>query len=314
MWRIIPLGSEFAEWGAVMSDRDVISVGDMKVGATMVFNHRTDPGFVVESVRLVEAAGINSVWLPEHVIFLPEYESTYPYSADGKIPGDPEGVLDPFTALTFIAASTERIRLGTGICLVPQRQPIYTAKMVADLDYLSRGRVDFGVGIGWLKEEFDHLNMDFRARARRCVEYVEVMQALWAPGLARYQGETVTLNGCYFNPKPVQQPHPPIFFGGESDAALRRVVSHGQGWYGFNMSPETLAERLQRLRELAESADRDPDSILIYVGPAGHPINPDTVGQYAQLGVDQLVVPLAAGNLEKLQARTESMMERLGVA
>lgn len=293
--------------------RDVITVGGMKIGATMVFNHRTRPDFVVESVQLVEAAGLNSVWLPEHVIFLPEYESTYPYSADGKIPGNPEGVLDPFAALTFIAASTQRIRLGTGICLVPQRQPIYTAKMVADLDYLSGGRVDFGVGIGWLKEEFDHLNMDFRTRARRCVEYVEVMQALWAPGLAHYQGETVTLDGCHFNPKPIQQPHPPILFGGESDGALRRVVSHGQGWYGFNMAPEALAGRLQRLYELAEAADRDPQSILIYVGPAGHPINPDTVAQYAELGVDQLVVPLAAGNIDKLNDRTSAMMGRLGL-
>ena len=299
--------------GAVSALGDVITIGNMKVGATMVFNHHTRPEFVTESVQLVEAAGLNSLWLPEHVIFLPEYQSTYPYSADGKIPGSPEGVLDPFSALTYIAASTQRIRLGTGICLVPQRQPIYTAKMVADLDYLSGGRVDFGVGIGWLKEEFEHLNMDFGKRAARCVEYVEVMQALWAPGLAHYQGETVTLDGCFFNPKPVQQPHPPIFFGGESDAALRRVVSHGQGWYGFNMAPETLAARLVRLRELADAAGRDPDDILIYVGPAGHPINPDTVGQYAELGVDQLVVPLAAGNIDKLNARTAVMMERLGV-
>ena len=290
-----------------------LSVGDMKIGATMVFNHHMTPEFITQSVQLVEQAGIHSVWLPEHVIFFPEYQSTYPYSTDGRIPGNPEGVLDPFAALTFAAAATSRLRLGTGICLVPQRQPIYTAKMVADLDYLSGGRVDFGIGIGWLKEEFEHLNMDFKTRARRCVEYVEVMQALWAPGLARYDGETVTLRDCYFNPKPIQQPHPPIFFGGESDAALRRVVSHGQGWYGFNMAPETLAERLAVLRQFAEAAGRDPASILVYVGPSAHPINPDTTAAYAELGVDQLVVPLAAGNIDKLGARAEALPARLGV-
>ncbi len=293
---------------------EILTVGDMKVGATMVFNHFMAPEFMKASVRLVEAAGYNSVWLPEHVVFLADYASTYPYSDDGRIPGDPEGVLDPFSALTFIASATTRIRLGTGICLVPQRQPIYTAKMVADLDYLSGGRVDFGIGIGWLKEEFDHLNMDFRTRAGRCLEYVEVMQALWAPGVASYQGDTVTLDGCYFNPKPIQQPHPPIFFGGESDAALNRVVSHGQGWYGFNLSPEGLSERLGRLRELAERAGRDPDEILIYIGPSTHPINPDTVAAYAELGVDQLVVPLAAGNLDKLASRAEAMLSRLGMS
>ncbi|MDH3641293.1 MAG: LLM class F420-dependent oxidoreductase, partial [Gammaproteobacteria bacterium] len=226
----------------------------MKIGAVMAFNHLLSPDFMIEAVRTVEAAGFHSVWLPEHVMFFPEYDSEYPYSENGRIPGDPEGVLDPFAALTYIAAATDRIRLGTGICLVPQRQPVYTAKMVADLDYLSGGRVDFGIGIGWLREEFDNLQMDFKTRARRCLEYVEVMQALWAPGVSSYDGETVSLKPCHFNPKPVQQPHPPIFFGGESDPALRRVVSHGQGWYGFNLTPDGLAQRQARLAELAADA------------------------------------------------------------
>ena len=118
----------------------------MKVSVAMAFSESTEPGFIKEAVQMAEAKGVYGIWVPEHVLFFPDYASTYPYSEDGRLPGDPEGLLDPFSALTFIAAHTERVRLGTGICLVPQRQPVYTAKMVADLDYLSGGRVDFWRG------------------------------------------------------------------------------------------------------------------------------------------------------------------------
>ncbi|MCZ6458240.1 MAG: LLM class flavin-dependent oxidoreductase, partial [Gammaproteobacteria bacterium] len=120
----------------------------MHVGVAMAFNHLVSPEFIGAAARRMEAVGFQTLWVPEHVLFFPDYASEYPYSGDGKIPGNPEGVLDPFAALTYIAAHTTTIRLGTGICLVPQRQPVYTAKAVADLDYLSGGRVDFGVGIG----------------------------------------------------------------------------------------------------------------------------------------------------------------------
>ena len=132
----------------------------MKISVAMAFSQHTAAGFIKDAVQLVEAKGVHGIWVPEHVLFFPEYASTYPYSDNGRIPGNPEGILDPFTALTFIAAHTQRVRLGTGICLVPQRQPVYTAKMVADVDYLSGGRVDFGVGIGWLKEEFENLGFN----------------------------------------------------------------------------------------------------------------------------------------------------------
>ena len=122
----------------------------MKIGVAMAFSQHTSADFIKAAVRLVESKGVHAIWVPEHVMFFPDYASTYPYSNSGRIPGDPEGLLDPFTALTYIASCTQNIRLGTGICLVPQRQPIYTAKMVADVDFLSGGRVDFGVGVGWV--------------------------------------------------------------------------------------------------------------------------------------------------------------------
>ncbi len=282
---------------------------NMQIGVAMAFNHVTSAEFMVEAVKLVEAAGFHSVWLPEHVILFPDYASHYPYSTDGKIPGDPEGVLDPFTALTYVAAHTERIRLGTGICLVPQRQPVYTAKAVADLDYLSGGRVDFGVGIGWLKEEFDNLQMDFRSRAARCIEYIEVMQALWRPGVSEYRGPTYDLQACHFYPKPVQDPHPPIFFGGESDAALNRVATHGDGWYGYDLDPARAAAGIAKLEEKLTARGRTLADVEIYVGTNRQPVTDETVQQYEEVGVAQLIVPLMAGNLDRLQVRMDRLLE-----
>ena len=281
----------------------------MKIGANLIFNHYTSPAFVAEGARLVEEAGFHSIWVPEHVVFFPEYESRYPYTPDGRLPGEPEGILDPFSALTFIAAVTSRIRLGTGICLVPQRNPVYTARTVADLDYLSGGRVDFGVGIGWLREEFDNLQMDFSTRARRTVEYIEVMQALWAPGVSEYSGETWELRACHSNPKPVQKPHPPIYFGGETDAAMRRVASHGNGWYGFNRDPDGAREGIARLTEQLRNAGRSRSDVQVCIGPNAHPVTRETVSRYEDEGVDELLVPLRAGKVDKLKARIEEMLK-----
>ena len=134
---------------------------------------------------------------------------------------------------------------------MPQRNPVYTAKQVVDLDNLSGGRVDFGIGVGWLKEEFDVVAAPFEQRGARTDEYLEVMRSLWTDGTASSsRASTTTLPECRMYPKPVQKPHPPIHVGGESDAALRRVARHGQGWYSFNRLPEELDEPLARLDEL----------------------------------------------------------------
>ena len=280
----------------------------MQIGVATPFSHTTPAAFVGEAAQFIEAAGFHSIWVPEHVLFFPNYASRYPYSEDGKVPGNPQGVLDPFVALTFIAAHTRRLRLGTGICLVPQRQPVYTAKMVADLDYLSGGRVDFGVGIGWLAEEFDALGMDFRVRARRCAEYIRAMQALWSDGISAFSGETLQIEPCYFNPKPVQKPHPPIYFGGESDAALARVATQGNGWYGFDLEPSQVHERLLVLdRRLAE-AGRTRADIDVFVCPNRHRLTPESLKGYRDAGVDQLIAPLYARDMDDLKRRADRIL------
>ena len=280
----------------------------MNIGFAMALNQFTEPALIADSAILIEEMGAYSVWAPEHVMFFPEYASSYPYSESGRIPGDPEGLLDPFTVLTFIAARTKNLRLGTGICLVPQRNPIYTAKMVADLDYLSGGRVDFGVGIGWLKEEFVNLGMDFKNRAARCVEYIEVMKELWSPEVSEYRGETVDLRPCHFNPKPTQKPHPPIYFGGESDAALDRVAALGDGWYAYDISPEELALRLDSLDSKMQQNGRSLDQIELIVGPNRHPVNEKTIEQYSSLGVTQFVVTLYGSDIAKIEQRAAQFL------
>lgn len=279
----------------------------MKISIAMAFNESTEPGFIKDAVQLAEAKGVHGIWVPEHVLFFPDYASTYHYSDSGRMPGDPEGLLDPFTALTFIAAHTQRVRLGTGICLVPQRQPVYTAKMVADVDYLSGGRVDFGVGIGWLKEEFQNLGMDFASRGARTEEYLLAMKALWSEGISEFKGQTLNLEPCHFNPKPVQRPHPPIIFGGESDAAMRRVARLGDGWYGYDLTPEDLGRRLNSLDAGLASTGRDRSQIQVIVGPNRHPVTEQTLYEYSAVGADQVVVPMFASNLAKLEQRLDAL-------
>ena len=280
----------------------------MKLGCLVAFNHLTSPQLIADIARAVEARGFDSLWVPEHVLFFPQYASRYPYSDDGRLAGDPIGVMEPFTALTYVAALTQRIRLGTGICLVPQRAPVYTAKQVADLDFLSGGRVDFGVGIGWLKEEFDALDVPFNERAPRIEECLAMMRTLWCDEVSSYTGKYYSLPPSYQNPKPVQKPHPPIFFGGESDAALSRVARIGQGWYGFRLTPETLRERLVVLDRMLAAQNRSRSDIQLYVSPFGGAVNADDFARFRDQGVEQIMLPVGGRTLDKFLERADALL------
>lgn len=249
------------------------------------------PAFIAEAARAAEQLGFHSIWAPEHVLLFDEYASRYPYTADGRLrPGNEGGVLEPLNLLAFVAGATSRIRLGTGICLVPQRHPVYTAKEVATVDYLSGGRVDFGVGIGWLAEEFAALGVPWERRAQRTRAYVEVMRRLWCDPVSVYEGEFYHLPPSRQYPKPIQRPHPPIHFGGESDAALRRVADIGQGWFGFALSPAESAERVRRLTALLEERGRRPDDVVVSVTPNMRDLAGAALEDYRRSGVDQLIL------------------------
>jgi probable F420-dependent oxidoreductase len=261
-----------------------------------------------------EEEGFHSIWFGEHVVLVEEHRSRYPYAKDGKIPirGD-NGLLEPFAGIAYAAALTRRIRLGTGICLVPQRSPIYTAKQVADCDVLSGGRLDFGVGIGWLREEFEALGVPFEDRAPRCREYLDAMKSLWTDEVSQHHGRLLEVPPVRMFPKPIQKPHPPIIFGGESENALRRVGDLGQGWFGFNLLPDEAAERIEVLHELLSRRSRTPESVEVTVSPylkrGGR--EPSTLEGYAAAGVDQVVYLLVSQTPDDVRREIRELASRL---
>ncbi len=270
------------------------------------------PDYIRALGRLAEDAGFHSLWVAEHVVLFDEYQSEYPYASDGKIPAGGEGgILEPFTSLAFLAAVTERIRLGTGICLVPQRNPVYTAKEVANVDVVSGGRLDFGVGVGWLAEEFGAVDAPFERRGTRCRSYLEVMKRLWCDPVSSYKDEFYELPSCRCYPKPVQSPHPPIHFGGESESALRRVADVGQGWYGFNLEPDEFAERLARLDELLAERGRSRDDVEISVSPYTRGCDRAKLELYAEAGADQVIVNGFAPDVARLESTIEGLAAEL---
>lgn len=271
-------------------------------------NGNATPEIVRTLGREAEDRGFESIWVPEHVVLFDEYDSSYPYSPDGAFPGGADsGMVEPLTALTYLAAVTDRIRLGTGICLVPQRNPVYTAKAVTDLDSLSNGRVEFGVGVGWLREEFEALGMPFERRGQRTDEHLAVMKALWCDEVSEYHGELYDLPPCRMYPKPVQSPHPPIHVGGESDAAMRRVARLGQGWFSFNRLPADLPEPLERLEGALAAEGRSRDDVTLSVSPYFNAVTPEMVAQYAELGVDRLIVLCLAFDTDTLRSQLDAL-------
>src|SRR5262245_14727152 len=258
-----------------------------------------------------EERGFHSLWVPEHVVLFDDYQSKYPYSADGRIPAMAEsGPLDPFAVLSFLAGMTRTLRLGTGICLVPQRNPVYTAKDVASVDWLSNGRFDFGVGIGWLAEEFQALGVPFDRRAARCRAYLEVMRRCWCDPVSQYEGEFYFLPACRQYPKPVQQPHPPIYFGGESDPALKRVADLGQGWFPFSIGPAELAARMKDLSKLLAARGRTRSDIRVVICPYMNAADLDLVKRYRDAGADQVVL-MAFASRENLPATLGRLAETI---
>lgn len=244
--------------------------------------------------RGAEDRGIDSLWVPEpHLLIFKEYSSVFPYSPDGKMPQEygtgTEGELDGLLSLAYLAAVTNRIRLGIGICVVPQGNPVYLAKAVTTLDHLSDGRFDFGVGIGWLAEEFEAVGSSFAGRAGRCRAYIEAMQSLWTRPMARYDSEHFSLPEARQDPQPLQRPHPPIHFGGNSLSALKRVADLGQGWIPWGLSPGDVKEGLERLSELLVARGRTPGDVHVSVALEMPEGGLDIEG-YAEAGVDQLVV------------------------
>jgi probable F420-dependent oxidoreductase len=250
-------------------------------------------------VRQAEQLGLESVWIAEHLIMPVNQTSAYPYTADGRFLVPPDAPFhDPLLTLAYVAALTTRIRLATGIFVVPLRNAFATAKAIATLDQLSHGRVIFGVGIGWLKEEFEAVGMKFEDRALRTREYLELMIELWSKSDPLYEGKTVSTRGMKFMPKTVQQPHPPIVFGGTSEQALKRTVRLGDGWYGIAHSLDEARTQISHLREFARAAERTRPIEITLSLRTGKPLTADDVRRMAELGVDRTLAGLPIKALE----------------
>jgi probable F420-dependent oxidoreductase len=237
-----------------------------------------------------ERLGFASIWAPEHVVLLERYSSKYPYSS-GEFPMPTDTPInDPFTTLAYVAACTSRIKLGTGICLVPEHNPLVLAKTVATLDRLSGGRFILGVGVGWLAEEFGAIGVPWERRAQRTREYIDVMRKLWHEPKSSHSGEFVSFQGVQSFPKPANGKGVPVWFGGESGPALRRTAEYGDGWLGFNLLPDEAAARLKRIEELLKSAGRKRSDVYLAVSPAAKPIKPDDLKRYRDAGAEEVAL------------------------
>jgi probable F420-dependent oxidoreductase len=248
-----------------------------------------EPARAVELVQAAEQAGFESAWTVEHTIIPRGYQSAYPYSADGRLPGgDGDFVLpDPQIWMAYVAARTSTIKLATGILILPQHNPVICAKQVATLDYMSGGRVLLGIGVGWLREEFDALGVPFAERGARTEEYIHAMRALWSMDAPTYEGRFVRFHNAFMRPKPVHGTVP-IIIGGHSKAAASRAGRLADGFFpARGASPELLAI----VRSAAEAAGRDPHSIEI---TASMPDDPAELPALAARGISRVLVPVTS--------------------
>jgi probable F420-dependent oxidoreductase len=286
----------------------------MKIGLfTPLPASGSSPELAIELARVAEECGFASLWAPEHAVLFDDYTPGYPYSEDGRMPGGASAnVLDPFPVLSFFAAHTRRIRIGTGVMILPQRNPIYAAKEIATLDVLSGGRLDVGIGVGWLAEEMRALGQPWERRGARTDSYVSVMKALWCDDPSAYEDAFYTLPECRFGPKPVQKPHPPLVFGGESRAALRRIAELGQGWNAAMKTPGQMRTLLAELDALLAQNGRTREELEITVMP-GPDLTPDDLEAYHDAGVDQVVARGVAPSAEDVRSVLEPMAEALVV-
>jgi probable F420-dependent oxidoreductase len=249
------------------------------------------PAFVKASAQAAERAGFSTIWIGEHVVLFDAYPaSKYPYAGDYgtevPIPDPTMPIIDPIIASTWIAAVTTTIQVGSGILILPQRNPVVLSKELATLDVLSGGRLVLGAGVGWCKEEYDAIGIPWEGRGKRMDDNLSALRALWRESSATFKGETVGFEAAYCYPKPVRNSDIPILIGGESDLALRRVARHGDGWIAFKLSAEEAPARVELLRRLMREQGRNPDRLRIVVGIFSH-TSEDELKRYRDAGVTE---------------------------
>jgi probable F420-dependent oxidoreductase len=281
----------------------------MEYGVTMFV---TDYSIgAAEMAVAVEERGLDAFYVPDHTHIPADRESQF--ARGGKLPQDYIRNLDMFATLTAAAAVTKHIRLGTGICLVVERDPIITAKQIASLDHISRGRVDFGIGGGWNREEMENHGTPWNRRWKIVRERIEAMQAIWTEEEASYEGEFVNFERIWSWPKPVQKPHPPILIGGDAPGTFKRVLRYGDGWFpslGGNEAPEELKlDRMAELQVLAKDAGRAPMPIVTNATPRDHA----AIDKLREAGVVRCLFGVKSAPADEVLPRLDRLVRFLGL-
>ena len=280
----------------------------MDVGLNMSIS--TNSIDVAEIAAKAEALGFESIWLPEHPVMPVNTASKYPGSPDGSIPDYMSDMADPYIGLARASAVTSTIKLGTGITLIPERNPLVLAGAIATLDRFSGGRFLLGIGTGWLREETEIMGGDFDHRWTQARESIEVMRALWTQDAAEYHGRYYDFPPVQCNPKPAQEGGPPVILGGNARNVFRRVARWGDGWMPTAASPEQIAAGRAAIDELAEASGRDPSTIGITV--FGQPADRELIGQFERAGANRVIVRLPdttnAGALEEMDRIAEAAL------
>jgi probable F420-dependent oxidoreductase len=283
----------------------------MKIGVLgFVASYTVEPGVMAKQA---EALGFESFYLPEHPIIPVTHKTPYPLSKDGKIPEPYANMIDPFVGLALAAAVTSKIGLGTGICLVPERDPIILAKEIATLDHYSGGRFIFGIGAGWLRDESEIMGVDFKRRWPITREYIRAMKELWTKPEASFAGEFIKFPAVKCNPKPARKPHPPIHIGAggvgpSMDRALRDTVAIGDGWAPLGLSPEALATELTKLRKMCAEVGRDFSKLEITMYAPQVSGDPKRVrDQYREAGAHRLVFLVDSPKPDTCQKQLEDL-------
>lgn len=270
-------------------------------------------GNPADIARRVEEFGFESLWIPEHPVIPVGFKTPVP--GGGKLPEHYNRWADPFIALTAAATATKQLKLATGICLLPEREPILTAKVIASLDFYSGGRVMLGVGAGWLKEETEVMGANFRLRWKRLRETVEAMRVLWTRKEASYEGELVRFPAVYCEPKPVQKSGPPIFLGAHVPKALERVAQSYDGWCPLSFNVEDYKKSVATIRKLAKEAGRNPEALQMtaLVDPKDGNLSTDELKAYRDAGASRVVLFSQAIVAEMADGKTFECIDRVAV-
>jgi probable F420-dependent oxidoreductase len=301
----------------------------MKIGISELYTGMDgrDRQWMIHSAQLIENLGFNSLWMSGRVLLFPEYDTQHPYAAQNEIESL-RWVFDGLVALPAISMVTQRIRLGTYVELLSLREPLITARAVATADQMSGGRFDFGVGVGWLKEEHEAFGVPWETRGARVTEYLQAMKHIWTTELSEFHGRFIDFPTCYIGPKPVQKPHPPICIGGNSPGAMKRLVTLGDRWIGYGLTVPEVAKFVEKLHADLETAGRDPAEVMLSIGirfagvdgarksaKVDHSIWDDTlryIEGIEKLGLEELVISSRIP-LDGYEDNMSIMAERLGV-